>query len=160
MEPTLPPKHAAHLGSKLSSKIEQDQQEIVNRTKEKLDKLAGDSTQRLKEGLDTTIGDIERQLKQIGKLSVRMWIVSLVTGAALTLGMLAGLGLYVNWQSQQLQALEKKQQTIKATLQKLPPPFHVIQSNGKWYLIAPRIHYTPMTDTVHGRKEDAVEIAQ
>lgn len=160
MEPTSPPKHAANLGSKLNSKIEQDQQEIVNRTKEKLDKLADDSTQRLKEGLDTTIGDIEKQLKKIGKLSVRMWIISLVTGAVLTLGMLIGLGLYVNWQWQQLQGLEKQQQTIKAALQKLPPPFHVIQSNGKWYLIAPRIHYNRMTGTVHGRKEDAVEIAQ
>lgn len=160
MEPTSPPKHAVNLGSKLNSKIEQDQQEIVKRTKKKLDALAENSTQRLKEGLDTTISDIEKQLKGLAKLSVRMWTISLVTSAVLTLGMLTGLGLYANWQWQQLQRLEKQQQTIKAALQKLPPTFRVIQSGGKWYLIAPQIDYSRMTDTVHGQKEDAVEIVQ
>ena len=87
-----------------------------------------------------------------------MWIVSLLTGAVLTLGILFGLGLYGEWKLHQVKALDVREQTIKAAMKKLPPVFRVIQSGGQWYLVAPQINYTPMTDTIHGQKEDAVRI--
>ncbi len=81
-----------------------------------------------------------------------------MTGAVLTLGMLVGLGLYGRWELHQVRSLEAREQSIQTALKKLPPEFHVIQSSGKWYLVAPRINYTAMTDTTHGQKEDAVRI--
>ena len=158
MEPSSPPKHVSTLAGRLSQKIEDDTNVVVSATKKKLDTLADDSTQRLSESLNTTITDIESRLKKLGILSLWMWIVSLVTGAVLTLGMLIGLGLYAEWKLHQVRALEAREHAIQAAMKQLPPAFRVIQSGGKWYLVAPRIDYTPMTTTVHGRKEDAVEI--
>jgi hypothetical protein len=57
-----------------------------------------------------------------------------------------------------VQALQAREIRIKAALRKLPPPFRMIQSGGRWYLVAPQINYSPMTDTIHGQKEDAVRI--
>lgn len=158
MEPTSPPKHAASLGSRLNDRIEQDAGEVVKLTQKKLDALADSSTNRLSESLNTTITDIEGRLKKLGRLSLWMWIVSLLTGAVLTLGVLFGLGLYGEWKLHQVKALEVREQTLKAAMKKLPPAFRVIQSGGQWYLVAPQINYTPMTDTIHGQKEDAVRI--
>ena len=158
MEPTSPPKHAASLGSRLNDRIEQDAGEVVKLTQKKLDALADSSTKRLSESLNTTITDIEGRLKKLGRLSVGMWIVSLLTGAVLTLGVLFGLGLYGEWKLHQVKALEVREQTIQAAVKKLPPPFRVIRSGGQWYLLAPQINYTPMIDTIHGQKEDAVRI--
>ena len=158
MEPTSPPKHAASLGSRLNDRIEQDAGEVVKLTQKKLDALADSSTKRLSESLNTTITDIEGRLKKLGRLSVGMWIVSLLTGAVLTLGVLFGLGLYGEWKLHQVKALEVREQTIQAAVKKLPPPFRVIRSGGQWYLVAPQINYTPMIDTIHGQKEDAVRI--
>ena len=158
MEPTSPQKHAASLGSRLNDKIERDASAVVRLTQEKLDALADSSTKRLSESLNTTITDIEGRLKKLGRLSVGMWIVSLLTGAVLTLGVLFGLGLYGEWKLHQVKALEVREQTIQAAVKKLPPPFRVIRSGGQWYLVAPQINYTPMIDTIHGQKEDAVRI--
>jgi hypothetical protein len=158
MEPTLPTKHAASLGERLNRKMEADLDEAVTLTRSKLDQLADDSSNRLNDSLNTTITDIESRLKKLGRLSVWMWIVSLLTGAVLTLGMLVGLGLYGRWELHQVRSLEAREQSIQTALKKLPPEFHVIQSSGKWYLVAPRINYTAMTDTTHGQKEDAVRI--
>ncbi len=123
MEPTSPPKHAASLGNRLNDKIEQDAGEVVRLTQKKLDALADNSTKRLSESLNTTITDIEGRLKNLGRLSLWMWIVSLMTGAVLTLGMLAGLGLYGGWKLHQVKALEVREQTIQAAMKKLPPAF-------------------------------------
>lgn len=158
MEPTSPQKHAASLGSRLNDKIEQDAGEVVRLTQEKLDALAESSTKRLSASLNTTITDIEGRLKKLGRLSVWMWIISLLTGTVLTLGVLFGLGLYGKWKLHQVKSLEVREQGIQAEMKKLPPPFRVIQSGGQWYLVAPRIDYKPMTYTSHGRKEDAVRI--
>jgi len=158
MEPTSPPKHAASLGSRLNEKIEQDMSAVVKLTQKKLDALADNSTKRLSESLNTTITDIEGRLKNLGKLSLWMWIVSLLTGAVLTLGMLVGLGLYGEWKLREIKSLEVKKQAIEAEMKNLPPEFRVIQSGGQWYLVAPQIDYAPMTDTIHGQKEDAVRI--
>jgi hypothetical protein len=54
--------------------------------------------------------------------------------------------------------LDVREQSIKAEMKKLPPAFQVIQSGGQWYLVAPRINPTLLTDTIHGKKEDAVKI--
>lgn len=158
MEPTSPPKHAASLGSRLNEKIEQDMSAVVKLTQKKLDALADNSTKRLSESLNTTITDIEGRLKNLGKLSLWMWIVSLLTGAVLTLGMLVGLGLYGEWKLREIKSLEVREQAIQAAMKNLPPEFRVIQSGGQWYLVAPQIDYAPMTDTIHGQKEDAVRI--
>lgn len=158
MEPTSPQKHAASLGSRLNDKIERDAGEVVRLTQEKLDALAESSTKRLSASLNTTITDIEGRLKKLGRLSVWMWIISLLTGTVLTLGVLFGLGLYGEWKLHQVKSLEVREQNIQAEMKKLPPPFRVIQSGGQWYLVAPRIDYTPMEETTHGRKEDAVRI--
>lgn len=158
MEPTSPPKHAASLGSRLNDKIEQDMSAVVKLTQKKLDALADNSTKRLSESLNTTITDIEGRLKNLGKLSLWMWIVSLLTGAVLTLGMLVGLGLYGEWKLHEIKSLEVREQAIQAAMKNLPPAFRVIQSGGRWYLVAPQINYAPMTDTIHGQKEDAVRI--
>jgi len=158
MEPTSPPKHAASLGSRLNEKIEQDMSAVVKLTQKKLDALADNSTKRLSESLNTTITDIEGRLKNLGKLSLWMWIVSLLTGAVLTLGMLVGLGLYGEWKLHEIKSLEVKEQAIQAAMKNLPPEFRVIQSGGQWYLVAPQIDYAPMTATIHGQKEDAVRI--
>lgn len=157
MEPTSPQKHAASLGSRLNDKIERDAGEVVKLTQKKLDALAESSTKRLSASLNTTITDIEDRLKKLGKLSVWMWIISLLTGTVLTLG-LFGLGLYGKWKLHQVKSLEIREQNIQTEMKKLPPPFRVIQSGGQWYLVAPRIDYTPMEDTINGRKEDAVRI--
>lgn len=158
MEPTSPPKHAASLGSRLNEKIEQDMSAVVKLTQKKLDALADNSTKRLSESLNTTITDIEGRLKNLGKLSLWIWIVSLLTGAVLTLGMLVGLGLYGEWKLHEIKSLEVREQAIQAAMKNLPPAFRVIQSGGQWYLVAPQINYAPMTDTIHGQKEDAVRI--
>ena len=158
MEPTSPQKHAASLGSRLNDKIERDASAVVRLTQQKLDALADSSTNRLSESLNTTITDIEGRLKKLGRLSVGMWIVSLLTGAVLTLGVLFGLGLYGEWTLHQVKSLEVREQGIQAEMKKLPPPFRVIQSGGQWYLVAPRINYKHMVDTIHGQKEDAVRI--
>jgi len=57
-----------------------------------------------------------------------------------------------------VRALDVREQSIKAEMKKLPPAFQVIQSGGQWYLVAPRINPTLLTDTIHGKKEDAVKI--
>ena len=159
MEPTSPPKHAASLGSRLNDRIEQDAGEVVKLTQKKLDALADSSTKRLSESLNTTITDIEGRLKKLGKLSLWMWIVSLLTGTVLTLGVLFGLGLYGEWKLHQVKALDVREQTIKAAIKKLPPPFRVVQNSGQWYLVAPQISYAPLTYTTDGgQKEDAIRL--
>lgn len=158
MEPTSPPKHAASLGSRLNDRIEQDAGEVVKLTQKKLDALADSSTKRLSESLNTTITDIEGRLKKLGKLSVGMWIVSLLTGTVLTLGVLFGLGLYGEWKLHQVKALDVREQTIKAAMKKLPPEFLVMKSRGHWYLLAPQIG-TPETGAVlHEKPAESVEI--
>jgi hypothetical protein len=158
MEPTSPPKHASSLASRLNDKIEQDVDAVVRLTQKKLDALADNSSERLSASLNTTITDIEGRLKRLRKLSLWMWIVSLLTGAVLTLGMLVGLGLYGAWKLHQVKALEVREQRIQTALKQLPPPFRMIQSKGQWYLVAPQIDYTPRTDIIHGQKEDVVRI--
>ena len=112
----------------------------------------------MSESLNTTITDIEGRLKKLGKLSVGMWIVSLLTGAVLTLGVLFGLGLYGEWKLHQVKALDVREQTIKAAMKKLPPEFLVMKSRGHWYLLAPQIG-TPETGAVlHEKPAESVEI--
>lgn len=160
MELDSEPKHTLSLAERLNQKIEADASEVVRVTQEKLNALADDSTQRLSDSLGTAISDIEGRLQRLRKLSLRTWIISLATAAVLTLGMLVGLSAYAYWRLDQVQALAVKKQALQNALKQLPPSFQMLQSGGKWYLVAPRIDYTPMTATVHGRKEDAVEIAR
>ena len=147
------------LGERLNQKLEQDLDAAVALTQSKLDKLAESSSKRLRESLNTELTAIEQKLQSLKWYTSKTWLFLVLGSAALTLGMLIGLGMYGHWQLEQLKQIERKRQSIETSLQKLPPPFQVRESQGKWYLTAPQINYTPLTYTNgKGQKEDAIQL--
>ena len=159
MEQDSPPKHARSLGERLEQKLETDLNTYVELTQNKLDELANSSVQRLKKSLDTELTAIEGRIQNLKKFT--KWTLGMTVLASILLFSLVivGIGFYSNLKFKKLEQVEKERQSIEAQLKKLPPPFHVREFNGKWYLEAPQIKDQGLTYTrSNGEKGDAVQL--